>query len=641
MRLTVPIMNHSVTPDTRDEYLRQIKTCGADRVLLALDRIIELSPAAWAEMRRTLTENIQFFRDNGLACGVWVGSTIGHGVVLAHDETEGEKKDYTPVVTTQKGALEGTHCPLDAALTADLAKAMRELAEVRPDMIQLDDDFRLSNRGGEQNVGCVCPLHMARIRELCGEDVEAEAFADLALKGKPNRYRDALVQANGESLRALAQTLRDAVDEVDAGIPLVLCSTTCWEWDGVTPLELTEILAGEGNPKVLRLCGAPYWGVRRSTSKVPCFGLEQARSLSYLAKGCGIELMSEGDVYPRPCYYISASSLSLFDAALRADGVYDTAFKYMFDYVAPPTYEMGYVDRHLHDLPLLEAIEHAFAFGRAAGIRVLMSGDTVRRSDYALAPVWVSTVNPLAGILLGNLSLPTAYEGKGVGCAVFGEHARTVDPEAIRDGAILDAVAASILTERGVDVGLASSALPSKPLALSMMEQTRSGARALLYACRSVIRTAELSPSAEAVLSVQADGRRYPFAYRYENASGARFFVLMAHVPETDGTYSALFKTYLLADECRQAAEWIGRRPLPAVCAGHPELYVLCKQDETRLAVGLFNYGADAVLSPVITLDGVYARAEGIGCACRIEGNRVLLDAPLPAGEFAAVVLYK
>ena len=71
-------------------------------------------------------------------------------------------------------------------------------------------------------------------------------------------------------------------------------------------------------------------------------------------------------------------------------------------------------------------------------------------------------------------------------------------------------------------------------------------------------------------------------------------------------------------------------RPLPAMCPGNPELYTLVKKNGNEMAVGLWNIFADPIIKPVIELDGDYDTLDTYNCTGRIEGNKVILDAPIP-----------
>ena len=123
------------------------------------------------------------------------------------------------------------------------------------DMVLLDDDMRLSLHGANASgVSCTCPMHMAKIRKYCNEDISREDLKALAFSGKGNKYRDAWLQAQGESIYELASAFRAEVDKVAPNVPLAVCSVYChWDLDGVDAEKLTNILAGKSNKKFLRL----------------------------------------------------------------------------------------------------------------------------------------------------------------------------------------------------------------------------------------------------------------------------------------------------------------------------------------------------------------------------------------------------
>ena len=54
------------------------------------------------------------------------------------------------------------------------------------------------------------------------------------------------------------------------------------------------------------------------------------------------------------------------------------------------------------------------------------------------------------------------------------------------------------------------------------------------------------------------------------------------------------------------------------------------------MSVALFNFFADSVDEPVITLDKEYSNIRFINCDGRLEGDRVILDKPIYAYTLAA-----
>ncbi|MBQ1988467.1 MAG: hypothetical protein II234_01000, partial [Clostridia bacterium] len=80
--------------------------------------------------------------------------------------------------------------------------------------------------------------------------------------------------------------------------------------------------------------------------------------------------------------------------------------------------------------------------------------------------------------------------------------------------------------------------------------------------------------------------------------------------------------------------------PVVAGCKGNPDLYILCREDEKELSVGLWNFFADSIENPVIELAGDYSFAEFVNCNGKMENGKITLS-KLSAFEFAFIKLTK
>lgn len=627
----IPLMNDSCKEEHIYEYIRQLKAAEADRVLVAFGGL-RSDPAEEDALIESLGETIHRFREAGVKPAVWVGSTIGHGTALSAKDLN--KKDFgQPLVDITGRVRPGTRCPLDPDFRKLAARQIGRIAGLGVRTIFLDDDFRLSQHGGE--FCCACDAHMHRINELCGERLTREELHRLAFTGKPNRYREAWLQAQGESLCLLAREIRAAVDATDPGVCVALCAAHCqWDIDGTTPLELTEILAGD-NPPQLRLHGAPYWAAyNHYVTELPSV-FEHERMFASFCRGKGIALYAEGDAYPRPRYNIPSSYLELFDAVMRADGSFAGSFKYMIDYLAPAQYETGYLERHMHNLPLLKRISQLFDGKRAVGVAVPTRPQLLKDADFSLGVASEYSPYPLASTALATCGLPTVHEEDGLCCALFGEAARHIDLEKLEKGAILDAVAAAILSERGVDTGLRSVPQFANQTVAALRSATQPDTIVNVHLGAGRFANAKMDGGCRMRLYATTAEGEIPFAYTYENANGQRFLTFL-YDAQALPRVSGLHRGYLMQDLMRESAEWIGQAMLPAFCGGNPGMYCLCKAGEGSLAVGLFNCFADSVLKPVIRLGAAYREISFLNCSGKLEGDTVTLDAPIGAFEYVA-----
>ena len=233
---------------------------------------------------------------------------------------------------------------------------------------------------------------------------------------------------------------------------------------------------------------------------------------------------------------------------------------------------------------------------------------------------------PVESRLLSTLSIPTVYEGKGVCGAAFGEHARYLESDAFENGRILDAAAAKILTEKGVDVGLSEYDGATEYDSLMNIGEEHYPA----YNDYALVRgeTAQLTlKSGAEVMSAYANGA--PAAYRYQNADGKRFFVLCFEAAFND---ERLWRHYLKARQLADAVLWLSGRKLPAHIVGAPDLYMLAKEGQGSLAVGLWNLFPDDVMHPAVTLNKKYRRVRFFGCDGALDGDKLTLSRIEPYG---------
>ena len=635
-RISVPLINRTVTPDTREDYLREFRRAEVERVFLVPSTDMEKGCINDFDK---LCDNLRWFEKHGIEAAIWVGASLGHGGLLHDVAKKPQEQKITTIVNLNGQAIGDTRCPLDPLFREHMARVFRQLATSGAKTILIDDDFRLSQRTEE--FCCFCEHHLARIAQYYGSEVTREELRPHIKQGKPNPMRDAFLKAQGDSLRELAQILRDAVDEVDPTVRLALCCChSIWDSDGVDPIELTEILRGN-NPALLRLHGAPYWAAR-SSKRMPAV-LELSRMFAAFCKDTDYELINEGDAYPRPRYNTPASYVEIHDALMRADCSTHGNLKYMCDYISAPTYELGYLNYHCRNLPVHHGIEQAFAGKEQQGVRVVIRPQPMKDADLDLTTPQIQSPYPTAGALLGHCGIPTTYRDRGICRAAFGETVNALADDDLGGGLILDAVSAILLTERGVDVGLdAAAPLRSslRPSKVSTLNSRHGKIRALMIDGEARLLMTEPTDRAEISLRAETPDGLVPLCYRYENADGQRFVVFLFEGLSLNH-HSGLLRNYLMQATLTGDITWVSRRVLPVSCMGHPDLYIICASDEHSLTVGLFNCYADPIFAPLVMLGEEYSSFNGLNINGRLsEGSKVTLD-DLPPFSFAVFTVEK
>jgi len=583
-----------------ENFVEKCKKCGVARVFLC--------PVGWTAPEEEKQRNLELlkkyvplFQEQGFEVGIWIDS-LGHGggscdAGLNLDSNNG----LTRMVNLDGQMNLGSYCPLCENVQAVAADWIRRLGQTGASLIQLDDDYRYGFRGGEF---CVCEKHQKVFTEELGEPFDAKRMKAALTSGGPNSWRDAWLRVRGRDLNNFAKMLRDALDEVNPQVRLSACAVfSTWDMDGVDALTLSKTFAGSTKP-YLRLIGAPYWAALHifyeSRLGTVC---EFERLEQSWCKDSGVEIMCEGDVYPRPCYLVPACYLEGYDQVMRASGTSDGILKYMFDYVSSPDFETGYMERHLEDQPLFDVIQNTLSDKQAVGVTVFEPMKTFALSHNPGTDL-DGRCYPVSIRFASDNNLPVRYDAGEDATIIFGDAAELAGPEQFKNGALLDIAAAQILTRRGIDVGL------TKVIGSFVPNEEEFGAEKEVT---GVIggEWYEVEPAQGAVVDswqvcrkAGEETRRCPALYTYENAEGQKFAVYCFCARNSYGTVDArgLFRGWTRAAQVRRILPWLSGRKLDAVCDGAADLYMLAKRDADSLSVGLWNFGVDRISQPKVQL---------------------------------------
>lgn len=582
-KISVPVQTKTLDEYGRETVLRQLREAGAERVFLC--------PAGdsrfWDDHEKelvSLKRNIEFFKNEGFETGVWVWTFMLR------------KAPGYAYMTSPAGAVsDSCVCPTDKGYREKMGKFIETVAAFGIDIFMFDDDYRYGFI--DIGFGCCCDNHLKMISEDLGEEVTREILCEKILSGGKNRYRDAFLRANGKALEDFAEDMRRHLDKVDPSVRMGFCSCiNSWDIDGTHPDRIAEKLAGDTKP-FYRLIGAPYWANDRNWGNRLADVIDFERMESSRRKNTDIEIFSEGDTYPRPRFRVPAAFLEGFDTALIAAGCTDGILKYMIDYTSHPLTETGYIDRHIKNRETREIITRMFSDKESAGIRVWDKAD--KFADILIPREYEGKTDiqniefPAGARMLAACSLPAVYGAGGVCGLAFGDDARAV-PENERRGLILDLRAAEILSENGTDTGVVSA---GKTLAVSEEVFLSDGNRVATNG--GTCRETAISDKAVTESVFVCGGKEYPASYRYENENGERFLVFCFDAYLNS---EGLMRQYPRARQIAEAVPYLGGKELPAVCAGHPDLYIQVKRSGGKTAVGLWNFFPDEIERPRVTL---------------------------------------
>ena len=619
-KISVPAGNGAMMRYGPESTLKELKRFDAERVFISIGSY-ERNEEKRAKSFKALKEFTAYFKSNGFEVGAWLwtfmfysGSPFQHMVSIDGEEYKQQA------------------CPRDEEFLKFSTGYVKEVAKCGVDLIMFDDDFRYGFHGVYP--ACLCPLHLKAISEMTGETITREEVNANIMTGGKNKYRDAYIKANGDAFRRFAKNIRAAADEVNPEVRVGFC--TCmsgWDVDGVDAAETARLLAGDKTKPFVRLIGAPYWAAQGSWGHKLADTVEMERMESVWTKSDDIEVMAEGDAFPRPRMNTPASYLENFDTAIRASGCTDGILKYGLDYDSKPGTEQGYAKMHERNRAAYKWIDENFK-GVSDGVRIytamkkLSDVNMPTKVNYIYNPDFL--IFPYASRTLAYCSVPTTFDGKGTYGAVFDENARALPEDVLDDGLLLDIAAAEILTERGFDCGVRAigESVHAHSEIFADDNEVISVRDALVY---DVL----FDEKAEVLSYTVHGGKRIPVSVRYENEKKQRFFIINDNPrlsPQQD-----IMRHYRRSRQYADAARWLSGKKLPAYVYGCPELYIQCKRDEENgaLTVGLWNNFADPAIEPVVELDGEYKDFEYFNCTGVYSSGKLKLT-DIPPYSFSA-----
>ncbi|OUS67692.1 hypothetical protein B1748_35850 [Paenibacillus sp. MY03] len=618
--VTVPIALNTITEQSKEVMIKRLRQLNANEVYL-----IPLTVDKLEENCVLIRSLLPFFTHHRIETAVWVGGSLAHY----------QYADPYDKIVDIEGEPSKRVCPLDKQFQLFFCDLFRQIAQTGVRKIALDDDYRINWVNTPPS--CFCPKHMALYSEILGREISLDTMREQIYSNNPGEYRDAWLKGSQISLCNLASAVRSTVDEIDPSINIVLSSGPAhWGADGASALDLATILAGN-NAKELRLSGAAFWGQRVSSA------MDFARKQAAFCKQHHIRTIAEADAYPRPRHAGPAYGVEFIDLIARADGNFHGVLKYGFDYTSSPNYEPGYARLAEKNRELHRQTEEMFADKTAQGIYLFEPmhlnwhiTEVSRRPEADV--MWSPGV-----AFLNDNSIPAVFEPGGVNL-VFGQNAQLLDRQLLNNGTILDYTAARILTEAGVDVGIAQFNEKRNEAITNVFSGNyeyyyREQEKVALFG-NVIVHRLSHKEGVKLLSEIFVNNETLPGAYWYENADKQRFLVYPFDA-YPNKSIAGLFRSYCRQRQLIQSNEWLSGRKLDAVCSGNPDLYMIVKKNEHSLAVGLWNLFPDRIDEPVIELADDFKEIEFINGSGQLMGRTVRLDSPLHAFDYCAFKVTK
>ncbi|MBR2989282.1 MAG: hypothetical protein IKC64_06140 [Clostridia bacterium] len=654
-----------------EKYVEIAKNTNAEWFIIT--RNVFGDKARFLQEMDELRQKVQFFAKRGVSVGAWLCPTTGHegmGLIVGEEGEKFTRRQVADYSGEKPRLIKQAFCPLDEGFKKDFAWKMGVLCQTGATRSLFEDDFRLSGPPITK-IACCCELHMDAFSKRINRKVSIEELPSLIYHNDDLSYRKEWMDLKRETMVSFVKALRKEVDKYNPSFRIgISASRLNYDIDGATIQEIARAAAGDTKPFV-RLTGAPYWARENNTLSTV---IESNRMQFGWFADSDIEIIAEGDPYPRPRSRIPASYLETFDQILRANGDSDGIYKYMTAQREGPFYEDGYIDFHIKNSELYQKIDQLFDGKKPIGLRPLVTQQKLSNARFDdLEPFEefgayyrLDSVVPPESYLVTSCSVPTSYDECDYPGVAFGENARYLTETELNRGIITDLKGAKILTEKGVDVGLigytrvysnpAEEYFPEDDTGVTICQpshfplrfyraQLRNGAK-VISNFRYGDDVLEFG-NYEATFSVDEKKEDFPACYLYENANGQRFCVytfVALNVQNRDiynGFNGDFFVSYCRQNQILSCAEWVGRKKLPAKSPYNPYLYLLCAEGKDSRVIGLWNLWEDEITHPQIVLD---EPAKDIafhlteGC---VDGCTVKLTQPLKPYECAFLEIKK
>lgn len=618
-KISVPVMNTSVDRQGREKLLEGMKRLGAERVFCAQATGCCRSPLKEKELE-ALKKNCEYFKKEGFEVGAWMWTfQLNDSEGFTHMRAPDGKESQTLI------------CPLDENYVELQGTFIAECAKTGIDLIMFDDDFRYGFQ--DMGLGCTCEKHLALMEKELGEKIDPTCLKDYLYAGGKNKYRDAFIKANGIALEYFAKRMREYVDSADENVRLGFCSCiTSWDMDGTTPDRLARIMAGKTKP-FYRLIGAPYWAALKA------WGNRLQDVIDFERFECSrnfdkdIEIFSEGDVYPRPRYRVPSAYMEGFDTALRAAGCTHGILKYGLDYSMKAGIEDGYIKAAEHNAEAYKKIQQIFGNKNTTGIRLYVKPEKYAFTEIPERIAGTDGIQHIsftrsARVFSAN-GIPLTFEGEDVTGAAFGEDVNAVPAAAFENGLIIDAAAAKLLAEKGIDTGVADFGGEVQ----TVTERFFAPDTVVPLDGGTWVRKLTLKDGCAVESVFETPDGDLPASFRYKNADGQKFLVFAF-----DGYFAneSLYRQYTRSMQITNAAQWLCGKKLPAHLYGEPDVYVMTKENENKKAVGVWNFSVDTLFDPVLPLDGSYEITDTLNCTAEIRDDKLYLS-DIPPFALAAV----
>ena len=528
-------------------------------------------------------------------------TTLGHGD-LGRDERH--RFSWQFMVGDDGAESRSSPCPIDPQWKSYIGKLYGLFAQLEPEIIYIDDDFRYHNHA-PVSWGCFCPLHLEEMARRTKKRLSREELVHQIMSAwpQPTEARRCWFDLCGDSILEATRIMSEAVQRASPKTHMgLMCSDpSTHAVEGRRWLDMSQALSVSGNRPVLRPHYASYQeGTYRDiASQLTCM-----RKLQPLLSA---RMQFTPELENTPFTRFSKSirltrlqiGLSLFltppDITMSIQPFVDTRFDYdtAIDQMLRDSYDyFGGICDWSSQCPRERGLQILWDDRFPSHRRV-----EVDRMTALPAPrVWEGAMD-----LLGFASTFYPDEVKLASRSYLEERSEDEIRALLRGKLLLDGDAAAFLVERefGAQIGLRGIRPVSGAYNYDRMVNDQFAGR-YLNQDESIFFLSKyrLDPLEKAVVvstMLEPDGRAsIPGMILFENSLGGRIGVIPQN--GSRGNMAAVgFRGWRRQQVLRKMLEWINQGPLPLFVEDAADVLPLRRDGNSAVVVGIANLTPDTL----------------------------------------------
>lgn len=539
-------------------------------------------------------------REAGLYVSINMMTTLGHAD-MGRDERK--RFSWQFMVGDDGAESRAIPCPIDPQWKSYIRDLYGLFAQLEPDIIYIDDDFRYHNHN-PVIWGCFCPLHLEAMTRRLGREFTREDLVHRILTAQPQPApeREQWFRLCGDSMVEATQIMSEAVRRASPRTHMgLMCSDpNVHAAEGRRWLDMVEALSVGGTRPVLRPHYAAYDETVYRDVAAQTTSMRKLQPL--LSKRMRFTPELENSPFTRfsKSWHLTRLQMALSFFLASSDLTLDlhSFVETRFDY------DTGYDEMLRNSFDYFSTLaQYASEGTKERGVQILWDDRFPLHRNVAVDRMTALPVPRCWEGVLDLLGFATTFypdELKLAGRSYLEERTEDELQALLKGKVLLDGDAATFLVARGFGerIGLKSCQPVEGANHERMIHEQFSGKfwnrdESVLYAEKY-----RLEPLEGAIIVSKMFGPEDSFSVPgltlYANATGGRVGIIPLNGSRGD-LYRPAFRGWKRQWVMRKALEWIHQGSLPLCVEDAPNVFAIRRDGDRMVAVGIANLTPDPI----------------------------------------------